>query len=148
MHTCQTAPCISSKRSLLLAAPRSWESLDGWASLPADYSARDLYLPGPLHDTPHNTTRSLRLTAQLLGSPTPTVLHLTVLARQAPPMAVLNAPGGEVAADMLLLLDASGSHDPQDPQAAQGPLQVSWACWQLDNGKPCFLTVSPAGLHT
>ncbi len=68
-----------------------------------------------------------------------------MLARQAPPVAVLSAPGGDVAADMLLLLDASGSFDPQDPQAAQGPLQVSWACWQLDSGEPCFLTVSSPG---
>ncbi len=94
---------------------------------------------------PQGTRRTLKLTAQLRGSATTTELHLTLVSRLEAPVALLAAPGGEVGPELELLLDGSGSRDPEDPSGAGGPLSFSWACWRQDNLAPCFTTVGGAG---
>jgi hypothetical protein len=78
--------------------------------------------------------------AQYRGSAAKTVLQVKLLAHAPPPVAVLSAPGGEVTADMELLLDASRSYDPESPRGAEA-LSYSWSCWRADTLGPCFSTV-------
>jgi hypothetical protein len=81
--------------------------------------------------------------AQYRGSAAKTVLQLRLVAHAAAPVAVLSAPGGEVTPDMVLLLDASSSWDPEEPEGAEA-LAASWACWRADTLAPCFATVGDA----
>ncbi|KAF8061401.1 hypothetical protein HT031_004492 [Scenedesmus sp. PABB004] len=114
-----------------------WESLDGWAAVPAGYAKKDLVLPGPVA-IPGNQTRLVSLSAYFTGKASgATNMTFTLVALPSDLTAVLKGPSGDVPAARTIVLDASGSSDADDPQATS-PLAVSWSCKRADFPEPCF----------
>jgi hypothetical protein len=53
-------------------------------------------------------------------------------------VAALEGPSGRQPDTLLLLLDASKSLDPDDPQGSSGALTFSWGCTRQDFPALCF----------
>lgn len=113
-----------------------WESKDGWGAVPSNYKRKDLVLTAPVAATA-GTTYELQLTAWFAGSDLKSTATVKLLAVGSPLVARLTGLTGDVLDDRQLVLDASGSVDPDDPGAAS-PLGFSWSCTRADFPMPCF----------
>jgi hypothetical protein len=113
-----------------------WESKDGWGAVPSNYKRKDLVLTAPVAATA-GTTYELQLTAWFAGSDLKSSATVKLLAVGSPLVARLGGLTGDVMDDRQLVLDASGSVDPDDPGATT-PLAFSWSCMRADFPMPCF----------
>lgn len=94
----------------------TWESLDGWSGIPAGgYTLKNLVLPPPV-PAEAGQTYKLRLTARFTGSTSAAVADVALTAVGSPLSASLLGPSGDVIGDRDIVLDASRSQDPDDPQ--------------------------------
>ena len=107
----------------------TWESLDGWSGIPAArYTLKNLVLPPPV-PAEAGQTYKLRLTARFTGSTAAATADVSLTAVGSPLSASLLGPSGDVMGDRDIVLDASRSIDPDDPQVMQATvlqLAPSW----------------------
>jgi hypothetical protein len=75
---------------------------------------------------------------QVPGLPRQLVPTVDLLAEGSELVAALEGPSGRQPATSLLLLDASKSLDPDDPQGSSGALTFSWGCTRQDFPALCF----------
>lgn len=93
----------------------SWQSLDGWGGITPPYTLKDLSLLPPLRVEAGQSYR-VRLTAAFEGSDQSATSDVTLHAVGSPLVVRLAAPSGDVKSDRDIVLDASRSMDPDDPQ--------------------------------
>ncbi|GFR45710.1 hypothetical protein Agub_g7119, partial [Astrephomene gubernaculifera] len=120
----------------------TWSSPSGWYGLPAaGKSGQQLVVAAPLPAV-HGETISLRVTAAYInastgasagGSSASADVLLTVVG--SAPIATLAGPSGDVPDDSTLVLNATGSYDPDDSSAS---LTFLWDCRRDDYPTPCF----------
>jgi hypothetical protein len=67
-----------------------------------------------------------------------TVINITLIPLASPIKAVLRGPSGNVRADSTIVLNATGSVDPDDPANNVKPMSVTWRCTREDFPNPCF----------
>ena len=125
---------------MVLQVEYQWESLDGWDAIPKKYSSNNLVVLAPIPAEAGKTYR-VQLTARFAGATKAATKVVELLAVGAPLEASLKWAGGEVVkADQLIILDATGSKDPDDPNGKQ-PLTYLWECVREDFPTPCFSTL-------
>jgi hypothetical protein len=114
-----------------------WESLDGWDAIPKSYSSNHLVLPAPV-SAEAGKIYEVRLTAKFAGATAVAAKVVRLLAEASPLEPNLHWAGGDIVkADQLIVLDATGSRDPDDPNGKQ-PLTYVWECIREDFPTPCF----------
>lgn len=116
-----------------------WESLDtpAWSAIPVGYSKKDLVLPAPV-PTHAGNHHLVRLTTKFAGSTRNSTVDVTLISEGTDLIAKLKGPSGDFKNDKLIVLDASGSKDPDDPALALEPLSYAWECTRDDYPQPCF----------
>lgn len=80
----------------------------------------------------------MELTAKFTGSASATKYNVTLQPVSSPVKAVLRGPSGDVRIDRTIILNATGSMDPDDPTNNIEPFQIQWQCTRDDFPAPCF----------
>jgi hypothetical protein len=121
-----------------------WESLDSpaWSAVPAGYNKKDLVIPGPV---PGNASPKLvRVTAKFAGATASTSVNITLSPLASDLFARLRGPTGDIPDTRTIVLNATGSFNPDDPQGVT-PLAVTWECIRADFPQPCFTGLNNFG---
>jgi hypothetical protein len=80
----------------------------------------------------------VQVAAKYQGSPGSSYATVDLRAEGSALVAALEGPSGRQPDTSLLLLDASKSMDPDDPQGSSGALTFSWGCTRQDFPALCF----------